>query len=160
MKARSLLLLAVLSQLAPLPALAEEACTGSPGPGMARLRVDNAGLRSAGGEVQVTVYPDDSRRFLAHHGKVARTRVPAALPAARACFWLPPGTYAVATYHDENDNHVFDRTALGLPAEGFGFSNDAPPTRLGLPQFAAVRFALPAGGRTIRITMRYQTGRD
>ena len=32
--------------------------------------------------------------------------------------------YALALYHDENGNRSFDRTGVGFPAEGFGFSNN------------------------------------
>ena len=156
MKPATLLLVAAATFGAAGAALADDGCQGLPDAGAAQLTVETAGLRAAQGEVQVTVYPDDPRRFLARHGKIARARATAALPVTRSCFWLPPGTYAVAVYHDQNDNHEFDRTALGLPAEGFGFSNDAP-TRFGLPGFDAVRFKLPPGGRTIRVQMRYQT---
>jgi len=47
---------------------------------------------------------------------------------------LPPGRYVVTAYHDENDNDEFDTNFLGLPEEGYGFSNDAPVT-LGPPSF-------------------------
>jgi uncharacterized protein (DUF2141 family) len=157
MKATTLLFAAVMALLGTrATAQADEACHGAPGAGMVKLVVEHTGLRSTQGEIQTTVYPDDPRRFLARHGKLARARVSAAAPGARICFWLRPGTYAVAVYHDQNGNHDFDRNGIGLPAEGFGFSNDAP-TRFGLPSFASVRFLLPAEGRTLRIRIRYQT---
>jgi len=136
------------------PSLADDGCAGKPDAGAAKLTVQNVGMHNGKGQVAVTVFPDDARRFLAHHGKLLRQRPAAVLPMTSACFWLPPGTYAVAVYHDENANQDFDRTKLGMPAEGFGFSNDAP-TRFGLPSFDAVRFSLPASGRTIKVRMRY-----
>src|SRR3546814_17710345 len=60
-------------------------------------------------------------------------------PRTSACFWVTPGHYAVAIYHDENGDRKFNRT-LTTPKEGFGFSNDAPTT-FGLSSFAKVRFA-------------------
>lgn len=131
-----------------------ESCEGHAGGDAVRLTVDASGLRAAQGEVAVTVYPDDSKRFLAPHGKLLRARVAATLPVTQACFWLPPGFYAVAVYHDQNGDHAFNRDALGRPVEGFGFSNDAP-TRFSVPAFKAARFQLPAGGETIRLHMRY-----
>ena len=118
-----------------------------------KLEVAATQLRSADGEVAFTVYPDDSSRFLKGGAKLARARVKATVPTTRACFWLTPGHYALATYHDENRDHKFNRTALA-PKEGFGFSNDAPTT-LGLPSFKATRFAVPAGGGSITIRTRY-----
>ncbi len=38
---------------------------------------------------------------------------------------VPPGTYAVAILHDENNNRKMDKTYFGLPKEGYGFSNNA-----------------------------------
>jgi uncharacterized protein (DUF2141 family) len=47
-----------------------------------------------------------------------------------------------------------DETWLGLPAEGFGFSNN-PRLRLGPPDLDAVLFVVPAGDLTINIQLRY-----
>ncbi|HVJ00107.1 MAG TPA: DUF2141 domain-containing protein [Sphingomonas sp.] len=135
------------------PARAAEACEGAAGAGKVKLTVTAEGVRNAQGEVAFTVYGDDERRFLAKGGKLARVRTPAAAPRTSACFWLSPGNYAVAIYHDENGDRDFNRTLFKVK-EGFGFSNDAPAT-LGLPAFSKARFALPAGGTTIRIRMRY-----
>jgi uncharacterized protein (DUF2141 family) len=133
---------------------AAETCTGTATAGATKLTLQATGLRNGDGEVAFTVYPDDKRRFLSKGGKLVRARVPARAPVTAACFWLPPGHYAVAQYHDENGDHSFNRT-LFAPKEGFGFSNDAP-TSIGLPSFEATRFALPAGGATMRMAMRYR----
>lgn len=154
MKVRSLLLAAAVAAVAASPAAAQEACAGQPGP--VKLSVEVTGVRAARGEVAVTVYPDNPRRFLAAKGKLARKRVTARAPVTHACFWLPAGGYyAVAIYHDSDGDRDFDRTVVGLPAEGFGFSNDAP-TRTGLPAFETVRFRTRPGDNPIRIRMRYR----
>jgi uncharacterized protein (DUF2141 family) len=143
-------LLAGVLILSPAAAYAET-CVGTPGNGAAKLVLEATTLHNRTGEVAFTVYPDDKSRFLSKGGKLTRARVPATEP--RACFWLPPGYYAIAQYHDENGDHKFNRT-LFMPKEGYGFSNDAPTT-LSLPSFSATRFQLPAAGRTLRMTMRY-----
>ena len=38
---------------------------------------------------------------------------------------IPPGTYALTVIHDENMNGKLDTNRLGIPTEGYGFSNDA-----------------------------------
>ena len=120
-----------------------------------KLTVQVTGVRAAKGEMAVTVYPDDAKRFLAKGQKLARVRAVAQAPMTSACFWLPaPGYYAVAVYHDENGNRAFDRTIVGLPAEGFAFSND-PPTPVALPPFKAVRFKAAEGETTIKVKLRY-----
>ena len=135
------------------PALAASACAGEPTD--TKLTVEISGLRSAKGEVAVTLYPDDSKRFLAPKGKLARQRPVAKTPVTTTCFYLPkPGFYALAVYHDENADHDFNRTIVGMPAEGFGFSNN-PSTKLGLPAYKSVRFEAKAGETQTRITLRY-----
>jgi len=139
--------------LATSPALADQGCSGTRAPSSSKLTVQVNGVRPAVGEVAITVYPDDKRRFLAKGGKLARQRVKAA-PSVRACFWAPPGFYAVAVYHDRDGDRDFDRTLVGLPAEGFGFSND-PETKTGLPAFSSVRFRIGPGERVTSIQMKY-----
>jgi uncharacterized protein (DUF2141 family) len=120
-----------------------------------KLTVQVAGVRAAKGEIAITLYPDDARRFLAPHQKMARVRAVAQAPMTTACFWLPaPGFYAVSVYHDANGNRDFDRTAVGLPAEGFAFSND-PPTPTALPPFSAVRYRAGAGETHMKVKLRY-----
>ena len=120
-----------------------------------KLLVHVTGVSGSRGEVAVTVYPDDPRRFLAPKGKLLRARVPARTPVTSACFWLPrAGVYAIAVYHDTNADHDFNRNLAGLPVEGFGFSND-PPTSIGLPPFRSVRFSVAGPESVIRVKLRY-----
>jgi uncharacterized protein (DUF2141 family) len=139
------------------PAAAQE-CVGEHASGAVRLTVNVVGVRPPQGEVAITVYPDDRRRFLAHGGKLARARVKTGTSAS-ACFWVSPASYAVVVYHDKDSDHNFDRTLMGLPAEGFGFSND-PETKVGLPPLSAVRFPVGSGGRTISVQMKYLRSRS
>ena len=157
MKSASLAALVALTALVGLASSATAAtaddCEGRES--QTKLTVQVAGVRAAKGEMAVTLYPDDAKRFLAPHSKLARVRAVAQAPMTSACFWLPtPGFYAVSVYHDENANHDFDRTVLGLPAEGFAFSND-PPTPTALPPFRAVRFKAGDGETRIKVKLRY-----
>ncbi|MBU3937857.1 MAG: DUF2141 domain-containing protein [Proteobacteria bacterium] len=49
---------------------------------------------------------------------------------------IVPGRYAFAVIHDESMNGKLDTNSLGVPTEGYGFSNDAK-TWLGAPSFSA-----------------------
>ncbi|MCC6917858.1 MAG: DUF2141 domain-containing protein [Alphaproteobacteria bacterium] len=143
-------LLASMEGAAAAPALV---CSGEPT--AFRLTVSVTDLKSAEGQVAITVYPDEEKRFLAAGGKLARQRVSAVAPTTAACFYLPAaGYYAVAIYHDANANHDFDRTMLGFPDEGFGFSRD-PQSTVGLPDLDEVRFPVAAGDTAITIHTRY-----
>ena len=149
----ALIITAAVIALSAPPAVAQT-CTGQKTADAVRLTTEATGLRNADGEVAFTVYANDSKKFLAKGGKLLRIRVPAVAPITRACFWLPPGQYEIAQYHDENGDHDFNRT-LFVPKEGFGFSNDASTT-FGIPSLKAARFTLPAGGITVKMRMRYR----
>lgn len=128
-------------------------CVGNAGTGKIKLTLVATDVRNTKGEVAFTIYPDDRKRFLAKGGKLLRARVPSRAPETSACFWVKPGHYAVATYHDENGDRDFNRTLFKVK-EGYGFSNDAPTT-LGLPSFKSARFAAPVDGGSVRIRTRY-----
>jgi uncharacterized protein (DUF2141 family) len=71
--------------------------------GPLKLYVDVEGVRSNDGLIAVTLYADDSSRFLRHRGSLYVGRVPAKAGKTRVCIYLPSaGTYALAVYHDAN----------------------------------------------------------
>ena len=63
---------------------------------------------------------------------------------------IPPGTYALAVCHDENMNGRLDTNWLGIPTEGYGFSNDAKAL-IGAPSFSAASF--PYDGQNLNLTI-------
>lgn len=148
------LTIAASAQAETKPALTPPAgCTGPASETW--LNVVAEGLRNSDGLLAVTLYADDSSKFLAHHGSLYVGRVQAQAGTTRACIFVPkPGVYALALYHDENASRGFDRSSIGLPAEGFGFSNN-PPTLAGLPTFKSVRINVPKTGLTTRVQMKY-----
>jgi uncharacterized protein (DUF2141 family) len=68
---------------------------------------------------------------------------------------IPPGTYALAVIHDENMNGKLDANWLGLPREGYGFSNDVKPL-LGAPPFSVASFKYDGGTLDLTISLHYQ----
>lgn len=55
---------------------------------------------------------------------------------------LPAGQYAFGIFHDENDNATIDANFVGIPQEGFAFSNNALGS-FGPPTWAQAQFDLP-----------------
>ena len=67
---------------------------------------------------------------------------------------LPAGTYAIAVFHDSNNNGKLDKNWLGVPTEGYGFSN-ATGT-LGPPDFQDAIVNLKKGYITeLNIKLKY-----
>ena len=67
---------------------------------------------------------------------------------------IPPGTYALAVIHDENMNGKLDTNLLGVPTEGYGFSNDAKAF-LRAPSFRAASFSYDGQNVDMTISLNY-----
>lgn len=66
---------------------------------------------------------------------------------------LDDGDYAMTLIHDENDNGELDKSFLGVPTEGFGFSNN-PQILFGPPSFEKASFKLK-GLKKIKLKVKY-----
>ena len=64
---------------------------------------------------------------------------------------LPAGTYAVMVLHDENDNHKMDTGFMGIPSEGYGFSNNPQVHRK--PYFSETKFEVGADAVKLAIQL-------
>jgi uncharacterized protein (DUF2141 family) len=128
-------------------------CTGRES--QVRLYVNVENVQSGDGLIAVSLYADDSSKFLAKRGSLYVGRVPARQGTTTVCIYLPTtGIYALAVYHDADGDRGFDRTGIGMPAEGFGFSNN-PRVFLGMPNWKSVRLAVPKTNLKTTITLRY-----
>lgn len=68
---------------------------------------------------------------------------------------LPKGSYAVAIIHDENNNRKLDQGEMGIPVEGYGFSNDARGI-FGPPDYRLAMFYINGvNDKTIIINLLY-----
>jgi uncharacterized protein (DUF2141 family) len=67
---------------------------------------------------------------------------------------VKPGVWAIAVYHDENNNGKLDTNFLGIPKEGWGASRNPRP-RMGAPDFDDAKFTVKAGDRAFRIKITY-----
>lgn len=134
-------------KFAPVPLLLV-AAAASAGP----LTVTANGVRGAAGQVRVDVCVKNEflkdRCTFAGSAPAAKGSVTVTVPEVR------PGRYAVQIYHDENGNGRLERNFIGIPKEGYGFSNDIKPG-FGPPNFDAAAIDMGAQPRRMAITMRY-----
>jgi uncharacterized protein (DUF2141 family) len=120
---------------------------------LASLTVKVERVSARGGDVRLALYdqaswPNDDA------DPVADLVVPAIAPETIATFKsVKPGVYGLKLFQDENRNGRFDFTWLGLPAERYGFSNDAHPF-FSEPGFSRTRFKLSAGANTIIVHLQ------
>jgi uncharacterized protein (DUF2141 family) len=66
---------------------------------------------------------------------------------------LSKGTYAIALFHDENRNIKMDKNFIGIPSEGYGFSNNVFG-KFGPPNFDKTSFTIE-NDKTITIILKY-----
>lgn len=136
------------------PAMAQPDCVGPASDTWINLTVE--GVRNSNGLIAATLYADESRRFLVKHGSLYVGRAPAVQDVTKFCLFVPkPGVYAIAIYHDEDASQGINRGGLlGIPTEGFGFSNN-PPTIASLPSFRSVRIHIARTNLATSIRLKY-----
>ena len=120
----------------------------------AQLNVVVSGVRNDAGNVRVALYLS-AAMFATKEGRLVEVVAPARMGAVTVAFRdVPPGTYGLAAFHDENNNVEFDTNFLGVPEEGFGFGNDAY-VALGPPEFSEAAVSVGEEGTNVRMTLRY-----
>ena len=67
---------------------------------------------------------------------------------------LKAGKYAIILFHDENQDGRLDKNFLGVPTEGFGFSNNVLGF-LGPPDFEDALLTVGDAPTTTRIELQY-----
>lgn len=128
------------------------------------LSVTFTKLRSNKGVLRVTLFdasrdgkgfPDDAKN--ARDAKVidlAKTVAEGTKETTITFAGLPSGTYAVAAFHDENNNNKMDTHWYGKPKEGSAASNNPRP-KMRAPRWNEAKFAVPEVGKSISVVMWY-----
>jgi len=118
----------------------------------ADLTVQLHGIRVQAGNIMMTVV-DSQDSWDGKAKPVAREAlVPDGDTATVTFEGLEPGDYAVMIAHDENSNGKLDTNLIGMPTEGYGFSNN--PRVMRKPTWDEARIALGADAATLRIELR------
>lgn len=115
------------------------------------LAVTITDIRAAEGTLRVAVVNSDAGWNNQERPVAFRT-----LPAAKGEMTLkfadlPDGKYAVQVMHDQNDNGKLDTNFVGIPSEGYGFSNN--PNVMRRAHFDEAQFEL-VGNAAISIRLR------
>jgi uncharacterized protein (DUF2141 family) len=66
---------------------------------------------------------------------------------------IPEGTYAISVFHDSRNVGKLRTNALGIPRDGYGFSNNASAT-FGPPSFEKAAFKVDSGKNNIQISLK------
>lgn len=149
MRVRSIMLIAVLvSAIFSTVSSAETACPG--------IHVKILGIKNSTGSVACALFESPAgfpSEFLHSATNVMIIKIRKA--QARCDFEdIPPGTYAMVVIHDANMNGKLDANKLGIPTEGYGFSNDAKGV-IGAPSFKAASFSYDGQNLDLTMSLHY-----
>ena len=122
-------------------------------PSIPQIRADVNGVEPYG-ILLVEVYRDDPRNFLEKEARIARARVAASTSPQTVCLNIDgPGTYAVASYHDQDGDRKLDKKWNRLPKEPFALSTN-PRLKLRKPRFSEAAFEAGELGADIELQLR------
>ena len=116
------------------------------------IQLDITGIKNNTGFIQVAVYKSDTDFDMDKFSYIIA--VPASLEVQVSIPNLEAGQYAIAVFHDENKNKKLDKNFVGIPKEGYGFSNNAVG-KLGPPKFSETSFSLDTQLKKLSIRMIY-----
>lgn len=119
----------------------------------AELEVEVGGVRSADGQVKLMLF-DRAEGFRKEDKSREVLALPAAVGTVRGVIRdLPPGRYAIVTYHDEDGDGKLNLRFGMFPREGYGLSNN--PSVSGPPAFHDAAFDVPETGAKLAIQLAY-----
>ena len=108
--------------------------------GQANLNISVTDIRSQKGHILYSLYkeergfPDDPNQAY-RRGKIPANAKEVSLIISD----ILPGYYALSLIHDENGNNRLDKNKMGIPTEGFAFSNNVMGA-FGPPKYMRARF--------------------
>lgn len=103
------------------------------------LIIEVRGVPEARGQVRAALY-NSQESFLSFDGVLLSGSAPIQGDAAEVRLQnVPAGRYALALFHDENDNGKLDKNFLGIPREAVAFSKASMRT-FGPPRYEECEF--------------------
>lgn len=110
------------------------------------------------GTLMVGVY-DREATFLKNDGRVAEAKSPTAsaqdgVLVVKIDKLTLNKEYAIAVFHDANNNGLLDKDWLGMPKEGYGFSNNTQGT-IGPLDFKSAAVKLIQENQSISVKLSY-----
>jgi uncharacterized protein (DUF2141 family) len=123
---------------------------------MSNLKVTVTGIRNSNGEINFNLFdnadgfPKEETKAIKHlRGKITNDTSTVTFEN------IPFGKYAVAVYHDENNNKKLDKNWIGRPTEGTAVSNNAKGSISGPPTFEVAKFDFNSQTKVVEIKLNY-----
>lgn len=123
--------------------------------GFGSISISISNCSSNDGTIRIAVY-DSKETFSKPKKHIAGRVLPAQknTPLSVEIPNIAHGEYAIALYHDLNDNGKLDKNTLGIPTEPYAFSNN-PVIKWKPPTFEDARFELTSSSQELTIELKY-----
>lgn len=103
--------------------------------------VEIKGIKNTQGSIAIGLY-NQAKGFAEYGKRYKGVYVKASKTGVKYSFKdIPVGTYAIAVFHDENNNKEVDKNWFGVPTESYGFSQNKYSS-FGSPDFEEVSFVI------------------
>lgn len=122
--------------------------------GTQSVRITVQNVKKSEGYIVADVHNDVKEDWLKGDKVVLRIRAKAQKGETSFCIPIrTAGEYAIALYHDKNDNKKFDKGFLGIPKERFAMSNN-PKFGTKSPKYEKAAFTVPVSGVDMSVEMK------
>lgn len=124
----------------------------------ANIKLHITDFRSGKGAIAVSLFREDQKKSFP--GKADKAFKTLYVPLEGEVVMnlelgnIPPGRYAIALLHDENQDGKYNSNIVGVPLEGFGFSNN-PKVYVGAPGFDKCSFEMKDEDKNVAIRLKY-----
>lgn len=112
-------------------------------------------IKSSEGLVRVAVFKDSYNFNIEPDFAFAFNKEEIENGQLECTFQLPKGQYAFSLLDDKNENNSMEFNKLGIPKEGFGFSNNAKIRLFKAPKFEKCKVSIEENQHVWQIKMRY-----
>ena len=124
----------------------------APPPASGTLRFEVAGVERAEGMIWVGLYDSAQHLFVQEKAIVAGYDVYRAGSVTFDLADLPYGRYALAIFHDVNNNGTLDQSWIGIPQEPYAFAGK-PGSKWRKPRFEEIDFEFGHDGQVVALTL-------
>jgi uncharacterized protein (DUF2141 family) len=128
--------------------------------GVCRLTIEVSNMRNDKGNVKAYLFFESNKKGKAEYPTdvYCDKEQTVSIVDGKAVFvfdGLPAGNYAFYLHHDGNEDGKMNANIIGMPTEGYAFSNGAKPGMTGIPNFSASKIMIEAPEMTVRASMMY-----
>lgn len=117
------------------------------------LKIEIGKISIAEGAIWIGIYDAPNTYLIKEKAILSTIKVQSTGMVTTDISSLHYGEYAIAVFHDINNNGIMDQNFLGIPSEPYAFSKE-PKSKWRIPKFEEVKIAFYQDNQTIKMNLR------